>query len=505
MSTEEEKYILALDLGTSVASAIIFNHEGEIFSEASKEFEQLFPKLGWIEQDADELWFSIASVAYDAISKGGLTARNIAGIGITNQRETTILWNKETGKPIANAIVWQDRRTSRICDNLREQGLEETIKEKTGLQIDAYFSATKIMWLLDHVKGARELAEQGKLAFGTVDSWVVWKFTKGTCHIIDVSNASRTMLFNIKTLQWDKELLGMMNIPEIIMPAVRSSSEVYAHTHPAILGHAIPLAAVIGDQQAALFGQQCFEKGMVKNTYNTGCFILMNTGNQPVYSSHKLITTIAWQIGDEVTYALEGSVFNAGTVIQWLRDGLGLIDSFDEIEGLAISEPDSGGVFIVPSFTGLGAPYWDQYARGTFFGLELGTTSGHIARAALESIAMRSADVIKAMEADTGITIPEVRVGGTILNDTMLQFQSDILNVTVIQPIHTEMPSIGAAYLAGLAVGFWNNKEELKTQHQVAKMFKAKMDKVKVNFFIKYWNNAVEKSRNWIDPMDESR
>lgn len=502
MSTEKEKYILALDLGTSVASAIVFNHDGAIFSEASKEFEQLFPRPGWIEQDAGELWFSIASVADDAISKGGLTGEDIAGIGITNQRETTILWNKETGKPISNAIVWQDRRTSRICDQLREQGLEKTIQEKTGLQIDAYFSATKIMWLLDHVKGARELAEQGKLAFGTVDSWVVWKFTKGSCHIIDVSNASRTMLFNINTLQWDKELLGIMNIPENIMPEVRSSSEVYAHTHPAILGHAIPLAAVIGDQQAALFGQQCFEKGMIKNTYNTGCFILMNTGNQPVYSSHKLITTIAWQIGNEVTYALEGSVFNGNTVIQWLRDGLNLIDSFDEIEGLAMSEPDSGGVFIVPSFTGLGAPYWDQYSRGAFFGLNVGTTSGHIARAALEAIAMRSADVIKAMEADIGIAIPEVRVDGTILNDTMLQFQSDILRVPVIQPVRTEMPSLGAAYLAGLAVGFWNNTEELKAQHQIAKTFNAKMETEKIDYFTKYWNKAIEKSLHWIDPLD---
>jgi glycerol kinase len=502
MTTEKEKYILALDLGTSVASAIVFNHDGAIFSEASKEFEQSFPKSGWIEQDAGELWFSIASVADDAIKKGGLTSKDIAGIGITNQRETTILWNKQTGKPIANAIVWQDRRTSHICDQLRAQGLGDTIKEKTGLQIDAYFSATKIMWLLDHVIGARELAEQGKLAFGTVDSWIVWKFTKGACHIIDVSNASRTMLFNINKLQWDKELLKIMNIPENIMPEVRSSSEVYAHTHPAILGHAIPIAAVIGDQQAALFGQQCFEKGMVKNTYNTGCFILMNTGNQPVYSSHKLITTIAWQIGNEVTYALEGSVFNGNTIIQWLRDGLNLIDSFDEIEGLAMSEPDSGGVFIVPSLTGIGAPYWDQYARGTFFGLNMGTTSGHIARAALEAIAMRSAEVIKAMEADIGMAIPEVRVGGTILNDTMLQFQSDILNVPVIQPVRTEMPSLGAAYLAGLAVGFWNNKEELKAQHQIAKVFNAKMEKEKVEYFIKYWNKAIEKSLNWIDPMD---
>ncbi len=501
MSTKE-KYILSLDLETTVASAVVFNHEGEIYSESSKEFEQSFPKPGWIEQDASELWYSIASVAYDAIFKKGLTASDIAGIGITNQRETTILWNRETGKPVANAIVWQDRRTSRICDKLRDQGFENIIREKTGLQIDAYFSATKIMWLLDHIKGARELAEQGKLAFGTVDSWIIWKFTKGLCHIIDVSNASRTMLFNINTMDWDQQLLDLMNIPRSMMPEVKSSSEIYAETHSSIFGESIPLAAMIGDQQAALFGQQCFEKGMVKNTYNTGCFILMNTGNQPVFSNHKLITTIAWQIGNEVTYALEGSVFNGNTAIQWLRDGLNLIDSLDEVESLAKSEPDSGGVFIVPSFTGLGAPYWDQYARGTLFGLNMGTTPGHIARAALEAIALRSADVIKAMEADTGMQIPELRVGGTILNDTMLQFQSDILGVPVVQPVRTKMALLGAAYLAGLAVGFWNGTEELKAQHQIAKTFTAEMDSDKVNYFLKYWNKAISKALSWIDPLD---
>ncbi|WP_430974164.1 glycerol kinase GlpK [Sunxiuqinia rutila] len=502
MNTEREKYILALDLGTSVTSAMVFNHAGEIFSQASKEFEQFFPKPGWIEQDAEELWFSIVSVAQVALRKVGLTGSDLAGIGITNQRETTILWNKESGKPVGNAIVWQDRRTSRICDQLKDKGLQEKIKSKTGLEIDAYFSATKIMWLLDHNAEARELADQEKLAFGTVDSWVLWKFTKGACHYTDVSNASRTMLFNINTLTWDEELLELLNIPSSILPEVRSSSEIYARTHPSIFGCDVPIASLIGDQQAALFGQQCFERGTVKNTYNTGCFILMNTGKEPIFSNHKLITTIAWQIGDEVTYALEGSVFNAGTVIQWLRDVLNLIDSLDEVEELAKSEKDNGGVFIVPSFTGLGAPYWDQYARGTFWGLNMGTTPGHLARAALESIAMRSADVIKAMEADLEMEIPEVRVGGTILNDTMLQFQSDILNLPVVQPVRIEMTLLGAAYLAGLAVGFWENKEELQAQYKIAKQFKCLADPKDIDHVLKYWNRAVNSSLAWLDPMD---
>ncbi|TDO05522.1 glycerol kinase [Sunxiuqinia elliptica] len=358
------------------------------------------------------------------------------------------------------------------------------------------------MWLLDHNAEARELADQEKLAFGTVDSWVLWKFTKGACHYTDVSNASRTMLFNINTLTWDEELLELLNIPSSILPEVRSSSEIYARTHPSIFGCDVPIASLIGDQQAALFGQQCFERGTVKNTYNTGCFILMNTGKDPIFSNHKLITTIAWQIGDEVTYALEGSVFNAGTVIQWLRDVLNLIDSLDEVEELAKSEKDNGGVFIVPSFTGLGAPYWDQYARGTFWGLNMGTTPGHLARAALESIAMRSADVIKAMEADLEMEIPEVRVGGTILNDTMLQFQSDILNLPVVQPVRIEMTLLGAAYLAGLAVGFWENKEELQTQYKIAKQFKCLADPKDIDHVLKYWNRAVNSSLSWLDPMD---
>ncbi len=496
------KYILSLDQGTSTASAMIFDHAGKIVSHASKEFEQYFPRPGWIEHDAKEIWYSVASVVEEVINKAGLKAKDIAAIGISNQRETTILWDKETGKPISNAIVWQDRRTSRICDKLKEAGYGEKIKEKTGLQIDAYFSATKIKWLLDHIPGAMKKAQEGKIAFGTVDSWLIWKFTKGERHITDVSNASRTMLFNINSLEWDSELLDILNIPVGILPEVCSSSEVYATTHASIFGEEIPLAAAIGDQQAALFGQLCLEKGMVKNTYNTGCFILINTGDQPVKSNHKLITTIAWKIEDKVTYALEGSIFIGGSVIQWLRDGLNIINSFDEIESLALTEKDNGGIFFVPSFTGLGAPYWDQYARGTFWGLNMGTTNGHIARATLEAIALRSADVIKAMEADLDVKISEVKVDGAILNNTMLQFQADILRVPVIQPEITEMTMLGTAYLAGLAVGYWENIEELKNQRTASNIFYSKITPEEVDHLLKYWKKAIERSKSWLDPLD---
>ncbi len=496
------RFILSLDQGTTSSRSILFNHTGQIIASSQKEYTQHYPKPGWVEHDPIEIWNTQFETAKEVLAQVENNNATIEAIGITNQRETVVVWDRATGKPIYNAIVWQDRRTSRICDQLKDKGLQEKIKSKTGLEIDAYFSATKIMWLLDHNAEARELADQEKLAFGTVDSWVLWKFTKGACHYTDVSNASRTMLFNINTLAWDEELLELLKIPSGILPEVRSSSEVYAKTHPSIFGCDVPIASLIGDQQAALFGQQCFERGTVKNTYNTGCFILMNTGKEPIFSNHKLITTIAWQIGDEVTYALEGSVFNAGTVIQWLRDVLNLIDSLDEVEELAKSEKDNGGVFIVPSFTGLGAPYWDQYARGTFWGLNMGTTPGHLARAALESIAMRSADVIKAMEADLEMEIPEVRVGGTILNDTMLQFQSDILNLPVVQPVRIEMTLLGAAYLAGLAVGFWENKEELQAQYKIAKQFKCLADPKDIDHVLKYWNRAVNSSLAWLDPMD---
>ncbi|MFA8436436.1 MAG: glycerol kinase GlpK [Marinifilaceae bacterium] len=497
-----EKYILAFDQGTSVSRAIIFNHAGEIVALASKEYEQYYPKPGWIEHDAREIWYSQASVADEALKRANLTGENIAAISITNQRETTIVWDRETGEPIENAIVWQDRRTSRICDELKAQGYEELIKDKTGLILDAYFSGTKIKWLLDHVEGAREKAEAGKLAFGTVDSWLIWKLTKGKRHVTDVSNASRTMLYNINTLEWDQELLEILDIPQSMLPEVCSSSEVYAHTHASMFGVEVPVAGICGDQQAAMFGQMCLEEGMVKNTYNTGCFILMNTGNKPVKSKNSLLTTIAWKIGDEVTYALEGSVFIGGAVMQWLRDGLNLIHSVSEVEELALSEPDNGGVYIVPAFTGLGAPYWDQYARGTFWGLNMGTTTGHIARAALESIAFRSADVLNAMEVDTGRKISQLRAGGNMTNETLLQFQADILDVPVIRANTKEISALGAAYMAGLAVGYWKDLKEIKKHWMVSDVYEAAMEKERVEYLKKYWNRAVSKSQNWIDSKE---
>ncbi|MGZ2368656.1 glycerol kinase GlpK [Ancylomarina sp. YFZ004] len=497
-----QEYILSLDQGTSISRAIIFDRDGKIIAISQKEFEQFSPRLSWIEQDANEIWYSQASVAEEVIQKAGLTAENIKAIGITNQRETTILWDKETGKPLGNAIVWQDRRTSQYCDELKERGLAEKIKEKTGLILDAYFSGTKIKWLLDNIPGARQKAAEGKLAFGTVDSWLIWKLTKGACHVTDVSNASRTMIFNINTLAWDKELLELLDIPESILPEVRTSSEVYGMTSKSLFGAEIPIAGICGDQQAALFGQMCLEKGMVKNTYNTGCFILMNTGDQIVRSNNHLITTIAWQIGDKVTYALEGSVFIGGAVIQWLRDQMNLIHSMEEIEELALSEKDNGGVFIVPAFTGLGAPYWDQYARGTFWGLNMGTTPGHIARAALESIALRSRDVLKAMECDSGNALTQLRAGGTVLNKTIMQFQADILDVPVVRPNVKEITALGSAYLAGLAVGYWKDIEEIKKHWEISEVFEAKMPEEEVNKTLKYWKRAVGRTCQWLDSED---
>ena len=497
-----EKFILSLDQGTSISRAIIFDHDGTIVAVASKEYEQYYPQPGWIEHDANEIWYSQASVADEALRKAGLTGADIAAVGITNQRETTILWDRKTGKPVSNAIVWQDRRTSRICDDLRSQGLEEMVKDKTGLILDAYFSGTKLQWLLDHVEGAREKAEKGELAFGTVDSWLIWKLTKGKCHVTDVTNASRTMLYNINTLEWDQELLDVMNVPSGVLPKVYSSSEVYGVTDASLFGVEVPIAGICGDQQAALFGQMCLEEGMVKDTYNTGCFILMNTGDKPVKSKNGLITTIAWKIGDKVTYALEGSVFIGGAVMQWLRDGINLINSVEEIEDLALTEKDNGGVYIVPAFTGLGAPYWDQYARGTFWGLSMGTSSGHIARAALESIAFRSCDVLRAMEEDSGIKITQLRAGGTVLNDTLLQFQSDILDVPVIRPNVREITALGSAYMAGLAVGFWKDLKEVQSHWKVADVFEGNMDSDRVDYLKKYWNKAISKSKNWLDAKE---
>ena len=465
-----EQFILALDQGTSSSRAIVFDHEGNICSTAQMEFTQYFPKPGWVEHNPMEIWSSEAAVIAEAITKMGINGKNIAGIGITNQRETTIVWDAETGEPVYNAIVWQDRRTSEFCDTLRDKA--DFIREKTGLIIDAYFSGTKIRWILDNVPGAREKANAGKLRFGTVDSWLVWQLTRGEVHVTDVSNASRTMLFNINTLEWDSELLALLDIPASMMPEVRSSSEVYGVTKTTIFAHEVPIGGIAGDQQAALFGQMCTEPGSVKNTYGTGCFLLMNTGEKPILSRNNLLTTVAWKIGDKVNYALEGSIFVGGSVVQWLRDGLGIIRSSSEIEALASSVADNGGVYFVPALTGMGAPYWDQYAHGTICGITRGTTAAHIARAALEGIAFQTMDIVGAMEKDAGVKLSELKVdGGASRNNLMMQFQADILGTSVIRPKVTETTAMGACYLAGLAVGFWSSLDEIKAQWQAERVF----------------------------------
>jgi len=465
-----KQYILALDQGTSSSRAIVFDHEGNICSTAQLEFTQYFPKPGWVEHNPKEIWSSEAAVIAEAITKIGINGKDIAGIGITNQRETTIVWDAETGEPVYNAIVWQDRRTSEFCDTLRDKA--DFIREKTGLIIDAYFSGTKIRWILDHVPGAREKANAGKLRFGTVDSWLVWQLTRGEVHVTDVSNASRTMLFNIHTLEWDKELLELLDVPASMMPEVRSSSEVYGVTKTTIFAHEVPIGGIAGDQQAALFGQMCTEPGSVKNTYGTGCFLLMNTGEKPILSRNNLLTTVAWKIGDKVNYALEGSIFVGGSVVQWLRDGLGIIRSSSEIEALASTVEDNGGVFFVPALTGMGAPYWDQYAHGTICGITRGTTAAHIARAALEGIAFQTMDIVGAMEKDAGVKLSELKVdGGASRNNLMMQFQADVLDTSVIRPKVTETTAMGACYLAGLAVGFWSSLDEIKAQWQAEHVF----------------------------------
>ena len=468
----EEKFILALDQGTSSSRAIVFDRDGNVRSVAQKEFTQHFPKPGWVEHDPKEIWSSEASVIAEAITALGINGKDIAGIGITNQRETTIVWDAETGEPVYNAIVWQDRRTSAFCDQLKAQGLVDRIREKTGLIIDAYFSGTKIRWILDNVPGARARARAGKLRFGTVDSWLIWNLTRGEVHVTDVSNASRTMLFNINTLSWDEELLELLDVPASMMPSVRSSSEVYGHTKTTIFAHEVPIAGIAGDQQAALFGQMCPVPGSVKNTYGTGCFLLMNTGDKPILSKNNLLTTVAWKIGETVNYALEGSIFVGGSVVQWLRDGLGIIRSSSEVEALAASVPDNGGVYFVPALTGMGAPYWDQYAHGTICGLTRGTTAAHIARAALEGIAFQTMDIVAAMERDAGVKLSELKVdGGASRNNLMMQFQADILGASVIRPQVTETTALGACYLAGLAVGFWGSLDEVKRQWQAERIF----------------------------------
>ena len=491
----EQKYILALDQGTSSSRAIVFDHDGHVCATAQKEFPQHFPKPGWVEHDPKDIWSSEASVIAEAITTLGINGLNIAGIGITNQRETTIVWDAETGEPVYNAIVWQDRRTSEYCDGLKAQNLTGFIREKTGLIIDAYFSATKIRWILENVPGARAKAEAGKLRFGTVDTWLIWNLTRGEVHVTDVSNASRTMLFNIHTLAWDEELLKMFDIPISMMPEVRSSSEVYGYTKTTIFAHKVPIAGIAGDQQAALFGQMCTTPGSVKNTYGTGCFLLMNSGEKPILSYHNLLTTVAWKIGDKVNYALEGSIFVGGSAIQWLRDGLGIIKSSSEVEALAMTVPDNGGVYFVPALTGLGAPYWDQYAKGTICGLTRGTTAAHIARAALEGIAFETMDIVHAMEKDAGIKLTELKVdGGASKNNLMMQFQADILNTKVIRPKVIETTAMGACYLAGLATGYWSSLDEIKSQWHADKEFTPLAPANKVYDLKEGWADAMRRT-----------
>ena len=490
-----KQYILALDQGTSSSRAIVFDETGATCAVAQKEFRQIFPRSGWVEHDPHEIWASQASVIAEAIATMDINGLNIAGIGITNQRETTIVWDSETEEPVYNAIVWQDRRTSDYCDRLKNEGVTEMIRRKTGLIIDAYFSATKIKWILDNVPGARERAEKGKLLFGTVDTWLIWRLTRGDVHVTDVSNASRTMLFNINTLQWDDELLEMFGIPRSMMPEVRSSSEVYGHTKTTIFAHKVPIAGIAGDQQAALFGQMCTEPGMVKNTYGTGCFLLMNSGEKPIISQNNLITTVAWKIGDKVNYALEGSIFVGGSVVQWLRDGLGVISSSSEVEELASRVPDTNGVYFVPALTGLGAPWWDQYARGTIVGISRGTTTAHIARAALEGIAFQTMDITAAMSRDAGIPLRELKVdGGASRNNLLMQFQADILGTRVIRPQVVETTAMGAAYLAGLAVGYWSGVDEIRKQWHVDRVFEPSWEEGAVCRAKEGWADAVRRT-----------
>lgn len=488
-----DKYIMALDLGTTSCRCIIFDKNGRICSAAQKEFTQYFPQPGWVEHDAEEIWATQTGLMYEAMSKIDITINEIAGIGITNQRETTVLWDKETGRPVHKAIVWQCRRTAGYCDELKNLGMAEFFRSKTGLVLDAYFSATKLRWLLDNVTGARERAEKGKLLFGTVDSWIIWKLTGGKVHVTDYSNASRTMLFNIHTLKWDEEILRVLKIPQQILPDVKPSSHVYGYTDSKLFGREVPIAGAGGDQQCALFGQTCFERGEVKNTYGTGGFMLMNTGTAPVNSHNGLVTTIAWGVDDKVEYALEGSIFVAGAAVQWLRDELGLIRNAAESEVLAKSVPDANGCYVVPAFVGLGAPYWDQYARGAIVGLTRGVNRSHIVRATLESIAYQVNDVLMAMQEDSGMPITSLRVdGGACDNDFLMQFQADILNTSVVRPYCIETTAMGAAYLAGLAVGYWRSKEEILANHVIAAEFKPQMGQAKRESLLQGWHNAVK-------------
>lgn len=494
------QYILALDQGTTSSRAVIFDKKGAIVSVAQKEFTQIFPKPGWVEHDATEIWSTQAGMAAEAVSKKGIKGDEITAIGITNQRETAVVWDKKTGEPIYNAIVWQDKRTSDFCEELKKAGKTELIREKTGLVIDAYFSATKVKWILDNIDGARAKAEAGELAFGTIDSWLIWKMTQGQLHVTDVTNASRSLLFNINTMQWDDALLELFTIPKSMLPEVKQSSEVYGHTSPNFFAHEIPIAGIAGDQQAALFGQMCTQKGMVKNTYGTGCFMLMNIGDQPIKSKNNLLTTVAWKINGKTTYALEGSIFIAGAVVQWLRDSLKIIKHSSDVEKMASSVDSAEGVYFVPAFAGLGAPHWNQKAQGTLFGLTRGSTEAHIARAALDSIAYQTMDILKAMEKDSGVSIKELRVdGGATVNNLLMQFQADVLNTTTIRPKIIETTVMGAAYLAGLAVGFWKSPEEIQDIWQTDIEFKPSTDRDEINNGIKGWYQAIKALEYWTE------
>jgi glycerol kinase len=498
---EKMKYILALDQGTTSSRAVLISEEGLFVASAQKEFQQHFPSPGWVEHDPQEIWSSQAACIGEVIAKGGVLPGQIAGIGITNQRETTVVWERSSGKPLAPAIVWQDRRTTEVCQELKKRGLEPLIRKKTGLLLDPYFSATKLAWILKQIPGAKERARRGNLAFGTIDSWLLWKLTNGSCHFTDVTNASRTLLYNIHTLSWDDELLEIFDIPRQILPGVKSSSELYGTVKNSILPLEIPICGIAGDQQAALIGQACFSSGMVKTTYGTGCFLLMNTGNSPVLSKNHLLTTIAYQIGGKVAYALEGSVFIGGAVVQWLRDNLGLIKRSSDIEKLALSVPDSEGVYFVPAFTGLGAPYWDPYARGALVGLTRGTTAAHIARSALDGIAHQVTDVLKAMEADAGIAIAEIRVdGGAVHNNLLMQIQADLMGVPVIRPEMTELTALGAAFLAGLSAGFWKDTDELKAHWKEEHRFEPKLSSQKVQTARRNWEKAILAAQSWEGP-----
>ena len=500
-----EKYILSFDAGTTSSRAIIFNKKGQIINVAQKEFQQIYPKAGWVEHDPMEIWASQSGVAREVLEMSAIRPDQIVGIGITNQRETTLVWDKNTGKPVYNAIVWQCRRTASYCERLKEKGWIDKIRDKTGLVVDAYFSATKIAWILDNVEGAREKAERGDLLFGTVDTWLVWNLTRGKVHVTDYSNASRTMLFNIKDLKWDDEILDVLNIPKAMMPEVKDSSCIYGYTDEHTYGGArIPIAGIAGDQQAALFGQNCFRPGMVKNTYGTGCFVLMNTGQEMIRSKNGLLTTIAWGIDGKVSYALEGSVFIAGAAIQWLRDELRLVYDSPQSEYYANKIEDTDGVVVVPAFTGLGAPYWDMYARGGIFGLTRGTKREHLVRATLESLAYQSKDVIEAMQEDAKIPLAYLRVdGGASANNFLMQFQADMLNTEVHRPRTLETTSLGAAYLAGLAVGYWKDLDEISEDFSIDRTFKPQMSQEKRDKNYKYWKKAIERSMDWLDKEDE--